>query len=270
MVHSSQNALPRGPLIVLGISWLLLLGALLFPFFPRISLLTSFATAVVFVAESGSRWGFPVFATLVVLLLVTRPSLTMKRRFGESLVLGLSFGLLFGAGDYLNEHLIKPIMGVPRPFVEQLFEEGSLGASAEVFYETNNFSERSDYLKEVLDNPYFTGVSLSDPVRNHWIKTVGYSLPSGHTLGAFALLTFALISTKVVTTPVRYGLACLLIPWAIAVSYSRVVLRVHWPYDIISSGMGGILIGLAFYSVMYRVLWMGKPVVERAETVEEN
>jgi phosphatidylglycerophosphatase B len=97
---------------------------------------------------------------------------------------------------------------------------------------------------------------------------VGYSLPSGHTLGAFILLTFALISTKALTTPVRYGLACLLIPWAIAVSYSPVVLRVHWPYDILSSGMGGILIGLAFYSVLYRVLWMEKPEVVEGETAE--
>lgn len=268
MAHSSQNALPRGPLVVVGISWLLLLGSLLFPFFPPISLNTYFALAVVVVAEMGSRWGFPFFATFVVLLLATRPGLTSKRRIAEVLVLGFSIAVLFGAGDYLNEYLIKPVMGKPRPFLVQLSDEGTLGTDVDVFYEAYGFSERSDYLKEILENPYYTGTPMAVPVRDHWIKTVGFSLPSGHTLGAFALLTFALIATKVMTTPVRYGLACLLVPWAVAVSFSRVVLRVHWPYDIISSGMAGILIGLAFYSVMYRALWMEKPVVAEPEGAE--
>lgn len=65
-----------------------------------------------------------------------------------------------------------------------------------------------------------------------------FSFPSGHTAAAFLLATLALLT---------YGAAAwLLLPWAICVGLSRVVLGVHFPGDIMAGATLGTAIG--FYS----------------------
>ena len=62
-----------------------------------------------------------------------------------------------------------------------------------------------------------------------------FSFPSGHTAAAFLLATLALLT---------YGMtAWILLPWALCVGASRVVLGVHVPGDILAGATLGTVIG---------------------------
>ena len=252
MSDSTTNQLPRGPLIILIVCWLLMWGSFLFPPIP---LDGQIAEAAVYVANSGSLWGVPGIVVVLALLLVSRSGLNWTRRLMEIIVLLVFFAVVLKGGSWLNEELLKPLLGVHRPNAISMDDEHSLGMSLEAFYNMPVNAERSAYLKQILENKYFEGVKLSEPVRQHWIAEGGFSLPSGHTLGAFTVLTVALFSTWTLTSGWRFVLSCLLVPWAIAVSYSRILLLMHWPNDLIVSAMAGILLGTGLFVSLRSTLW---------------
>jgi len=68
-----------------------------------------------------------------------------------------------------------------------------------------------------------------------------FSFPSGHTAAAFLLATLALL--------VYGSSAWILLPWAICVGASRVVLGVHFPGDILAGATLGTAIG--FYTASF-------------------
>ena len=64
-----------------------------------------------------------------------------------------------------------------------------------------------------------------------------YSFPSGHTLHAVAFTTLA--------THYFPELALLLVPFAVLIALSRVVLGLHYPTDVAAGGMIGLVLALA-------------------------
>ena len=65
-----------------------------------------------------------------------------------------------------------------------------------------------------------------------------FSLPSGHTSGAFLFVTF-----------LSFGISLFFLPlylWAVSVGASRVILGVHFPTDIFIGALIGTSIALAF------------------------
>jgi membrane-associated phospholipid phosphatase len=52
----------------------------------------------------------------------------------------------------------------------------------------------------------------------------------------------------------------LLVPWAVCVSLSRLILRVHWPADILIGGIAGILVGAGGYLLTQLLIRMLEPV----------
>ncbi|MBD1553461.1 bifunctional DedA family/phosphatase PAP2 family protein [Pseudomonas typographi] len=105
---------------------------------------------------------------------------------------------------------------------------------------------------------------LADPLGS-------YSMPSGHSSGAFALfLTLAVLASR--GQPPRMRLACTFIACipALAIASSRVYLGVHWPTDVIagillaaSGCAASFAVSQRFYRlapVPLRVWWMLAPV----------
>lgn len=66
-----------------------------------------------------------------------------------------------------------------------------------------------------------------------------FSFPSGHTAAAFLFMTLVTLHAG--------WLGLLLLPWAVAVGASRVVLGVHYPGDILAGALVGISVALTVF-----------------------
>ena len=239
-----------------GLLTVLFAASLLSFLLPDIALDTTFADMVVRLTDTGTWPLLAVIALMMVLALTLRPEYEARRRVQEALALALILPIALAGNGLLNEHVVKPAFGVPRPNIVELAENGVLGPEildAESFYATGDKQARRDVLDDRLtpeSTPY-----LSPTVRAHWIHETGYSFPSGH---ATASVTFAILMAAVGLRWLggwRRTVAVYAIPlWAIAVVYSRPLLGVHRPIDVIAGTLAGFLWGILSFAIVWRVV----------------
>ena len=92
-------------------------------------------------------------------------------------------------------------------------------------------------------------VAPSSSIEAHWIEETGYSVPSGHSFSAMFFATFFLTMAATYLTTKRLWMFYALLPWALAVCYSRPILRVHTPTDITLGGLQGLALGLVAWAI---------------------
>lgn len=105
------------------------------------------------------------------------------------------------------------------------------------------------------------GVQRPRPFKDHQeisqlIEAGNFSFPSGHTLMAFTI-AFGLYFCS----PKKY----LLIPifvWAFAVAYSRIILGVHYPSDVIGSIVFAYILNIAFFKYIFQLKWFKKATIK--------
>jgi phosphatidylglycerophosphatase B len=235
---------------------LILLAALLTPLLPRISLDTAFADAVVRVTDTGTWPLLAIIALVVVAALTIRPESLARRRTREAVVLAVTLPIALAGNGLMNEHLVKPAFGIPRPNIVSLAEDGVLGPDipdAETFYAVGDKQDRRDALETLL-TPVTTPF-LSESIRAHWIHETGYSFPSGH---ATASVTFAVFIAALGLQWLdgwRRAIAVYVIPvWAITVVYSRPLLEVHTAADVVAGTVAGFLWGVLAFVVVRRAV----------------
>lgn len=153
-----------------------------------------------------------------------------------------------------NEHLIKASLAVHRPNIVQLAAEDALGMSAEEFHSSKDKPERRRYLRQVLTDPDFDAIPLSAKVRDHWIHEAGYFLPSGHTFTGMLLATYFLAMGALFAGKQRRWILYLLPWWAGLAAWTRVLLGVHRPEDVVWGGLFGMLLGMVAFFVSHRLL----------------
>lgn len=97
----------------------------------------------------------------------------------------------------------------------------------------------SNFIKEILDRPR-PCLTLPDV---HLLVGCGmsYSFPSGHAVTSFALAVFL--------TLVYPRAKWVLFPLAFLISYSRIAVGVHYPFDILAGMLVGSLFGYLFYRI---------------------
>jgi len=231
------------------LTWLLIPLTFLFPSInpsvaPYFDLSQPFSQLAYWISYSGSVSGAPFVVLLMLILLISRAGITAQRRWKEACIIVLIAALFAGGGAWLNEYIIKPQMETPRPNIVWLAGDngsGSLGMTAGDFYALGDKEARRAPLTEALsDEP----VALSPLIKAHWIEETAYSLPSGHAFSAMFIASFFLMLASTLLTPKRRWLFYALLPWVLAVCYSRPILRVHTPLDITVGSLQGLILGL--------------------------
>lgn len=207
---------------------------------PRIDLDGPLALGAWAVSLTGSRYGLPPLIALSTLLLVSRPGLGWRDRVREASAVVAALAAVVGGVAYLNEHAIKPAFAVPRPNVIELADGGTLGTTPEGFYELPDKRARSRRLDEVLPEE-----GLDPRVRAHWVAETGYSFPSGHAFASMGTMAAFLALFMGWCGGWRLRCALLSVPWAAAVCWTRVLLRVHSPADVCAGALEGMAVGFA-------------------------
>jgi phosphatidylglycerophosphatase B len=227
-------------------------------FLPTIRLNTTFSVCLYWLTSTAGVTGAILIGLTLVGLLAFRAPPSWRRCLREIAVHVAVLTFLLGGGVLINEHLIKDSLAVHRPNIVQLTEEDALGMTAEQFYSSMDKLERRRYLHQVLTDASFDTISLTAKVRDHWIHETGYSLPSGHAFAAMLLATHFLAMGAVFAGGRRRWAFHVLPWWAGLVAWSRVLLGVHRPEDVVWGGLLGVLLGALGSWLSYRVLCRGK------------
>ena len=220
---------------------------------PYFDLTRTFSQLAYWLSQSGGKSGAPVVAVLMLIFLVTRAGITFQRRWKEAGIVAVVATLCAWGGAALNEYILKTELKIPRPNIIWLAGEngsGPLGMSPEEFYEIGDKETRGKALAKVLSGVP-EPVPLSPAIEAHWIQETGYSLPSGHAFSVMFFASFLLALAATYLTTKRVWLFYLMLPWALAVCYSRPILRVHTPTDIAFGGLQGLAVGLLAWVVTW-------------------
>lgn len=218
-----------------------LVAVLFTPVLPVMALDSGFADAVVRLTDTATWTQMTLISIAVVMMVVTRRGLSPRRRTIEAMAIAITMLVVLAGNALLNEHVVKPMFGIPRPNIVALSEEGALGdeiLNADGFYASGDKQARRVLLAGLL--PDVETPALSDLVGAHWIHETGYSFPSGHTTAAMTL-TAMLTAIGLSWLSGWRRLLCLAVApmWAVAVAYSRVLLGVHTALDVmVATGVG--------------------------------
>jgi phosphatidylglycerophosphatase B len=175
-----------------------------------------------------------VFTLLALSLLALH---RWRRRPGQWLV--FFFCLMAALGSaFVTKTIAKQYFKEPRPYVLWLAEQGRLADSDRFYAQLPSIREQwlADGLREMPERQVPGWLKL------HWQDEVSYSFPSGHSIAAMTIAGFyCLLLLYRRRSP---WLVAALASWAVAVCYSRLLLGLHWPVDILASSVLGVMFGV--------------------------
>ncbi|RJG41940.1 phosphatase PAP2 family protein [Motilimonas pumila] len=179
-------------------------------------------TIISSVSFTGSIHG--VFISLIVLAIHSATTARQCWRHLLCILPVLSVAILLAWG-------LKNLIAEPRPNVAMLQQAGLLSQDYYQQDHDDKISTMEAALSQALTVPEF--------VKRDWVMETGYAMPSIHTVIA---LTLGLYFFAIFRRDQRHRTAWALLCWAYIVCYSRLLLNVHRPEDLI---VGAVIASLA-------------------------
>lgn len=143
----------------------------------------------------------------------------------------------------LTAKILKPMINETRPFVSELTISSMPAAEIHNKRACHGQTCQSAITKAAIDK-----ADIADWQRQHWLSNLNGSFPSGHSLFASGWAIWIIL---LLWQHRCYLFGTLTVCWAIGVMYSRMLLGMHWPVDVIGSVLISWLltiIVLIFYS----------------------
>ena len=205
-------------------------------------------------SETGGPWGM-----ILMLAIATGLAASMRKELsgqgGTAMRWLLMLLVVLLPVAWLNEAVIKPQLGLPRPYTLHLEKEGVIDPKA--LYALPSKAQRTAKLEAALvANAHLPAIKNLHPrVRQHWLSHTGFSFPSGHSLNAFL---FAVLLASLLAHHPRLSQGWIYVPfmWAAGVCLSRVALGAHTLLDVAVGALAGGAIGLGLMSLGFLRRWL--------------
>lgn len=227
------------------------------------------ATIWVTITHSGSVIGIIVILLLSAIVISLRVKSFIKGVI-HGLIVFLLLSVAVGGTVFFNEFVIKKYIKEFRPSI--LYLEKHANLNPKEFYSKVGKINRSNYLRKHLNlgdgqSFYIDDKPLNQAILKEWIRSAGYSFPSGHSVSAFLVVTllgyYVLIRFKpapAIGVTRRSGKQLWILGafylWAVLVAYSRVLIGVHSAWDISLGALWGSIVGfILIYSGLLNKLW---------------
>ena len=162
----------------------------------------------------------------------------------------LAIGLLLSGIAYLNEHVTKVALGIPRPSHLYIAEHSIPVIKIDSIYKVGE-QERHKLLMNLIQSDTLIFNKMDIKVLDHWVEEAGYSFPSGHSFNAFLLATILSFSLYHSRADFARRLFVLPLCWALLVAVSRVAIGAHSALDVSFGAALGLLIGQLFLYIDY-------------------
>lgn len=246
MTNSQRDFKTSGKITLIAWSILIVIPAVLYAFsvqlFPRIELDTLFAEAWFGITSSGTV----PYGIITGLILLIACYFTLTRQQFIPLILTVSLSM---AATLSLNHFLKPFFSEPRPYAVLMQQENLLNLND--FYQADNAVKKDKITTSLnLLATARADLVLSPAIKKHWQYEVGYSFPSGHTLFAVTLalsMGFYLLMAGQTLFPL------MLFSWAIFMGFSRMLLGMHWPQDVLASTCIGGMISFASIYLIHKL-----------------
>jgi phosphatidylglycerophosphatase B len=194
------------------------------------------------VSDTGTEFG-AILSTIMLGAWLAYKKRAKRNWLKTFFLFTLSMLLLLKLFSIVNEEVLKAGFRYPRPSLLYLQSEGILNVDS--VYGFTERKKRSEYIRERIESaPAQSLNKLNSHVLDHWIKTTGYSFPSGHAQHSFLLcsLIFAVLAFN---TEKKYlWITGFPLFWALLVAVSRVGNGVHTPLDVTIGALIGCCMAL--------------------------
>lgn len=196
------------------------------------------------ITQSAGKYGTVIIVIFTSLFYSIRFR-TNKERIFNFIKSTIALILFLSAFAFINEHLTKKILKLPRPSHSFVFDHAKTETKVDSLYKLDEHG-RELFLQELITNNKNSFVNIDEKVLDHWVEESGYSFPSGHSFNAFLLaciLSFSLFNSQNKTVRLFYILPFI---WAVSVAVSRVAIGAHSALDVSFGAALGCLVALVF------------------------
>lgn len=244
MAHSNIRPILKAATPFYGC--LLLIVWFLNPEFTACSKDSAWCTFSYWTTESAGRIG-TIIIILVTSVILTLQSSTVKEGIIDFIRIFVTLSVILSVFALLNEHVVKPILQVPRPSHRYIITQSKSEAKLDSLY-TLSTNHRRAFFKQLIDADTVSYKHWDERVLDHWLEEAGYSFPSGHSFNAFLLagiLVFCMY--HFVNRKIRW-LCVVPFAWAVMVAVSRVAVGAHTALDVSIGSAIGLSISQALLS----------------------
>ncbi len=245
MVQSSIKPILKAAIPFYGC--LLVIVWFLSPEFTACSRDSVWCTLSYWTIESAGRFGTVIIIVIASIVFALRASTVKEGVVGVARIF-VTLSVILSVFAIINEHVVKPILQVPRPSHQYIITQSKSEAKLDSLY-TLSATDRRAFFKQLMDADTVSYKNWDERVLAHWLEEAGYSFPSGHSFNSFLLAGLLAFCIHYLANKKIRWLYVVPFAWAVMVAVSRVAIGAHTALDVSIGSAIGLSISQALLSI---------------------